>query len=468
MDLQPINYLSQVGDPFEQAVQGFKLGAGIADVQQKQAVIQQAQEQAQLAAQEQSRFFSNPKPTMRDALQFASTLPKDRADAMRPYIENFSKEQQQNGLKQYGQILSALQANPETGINLLRDAAIASANSGDKQEEALFSRIADAAEKPELGGVPAAFKSLVTLTAQLPGAKDMFETIDKAASTARSEAQAPFNLQEAENKAIESGVTAEFARPMAVAKLKQTRAEALSPSVRETIDYQNLTPEQKGTFQSLQVLKKPPAAVTNVNVNNKLNDTTSQELGKLVPDLYNQANAAATQLSDIPRYRKALAEAVTGPLAEQRLTTLKVANALGFSGEKAINSSRELIQGLSEMALNSRSALAGQGAITDNEQKVLAKARSGDINFTKGELDVVFDVAERAAKAQRKKSESLLKTASGVSPSANMFLQNLTPLPQDSTLATSQSVTVNGKTYSKPTGFTDEKWAQYKSAMGVK
>jgi hypothetical protein len=62
----------------------------MAELQQKQALLAQQQQQQQLAAQEQARFFAKPNPTMRDALQFASVLPKDRADALRPYIENFS------------------------------------------------------------------------------------------------------------------------------------------------------------------------------------------------------------------------------------------------------------------------------------------------------------------------------------------------------------------------------------------
>jgi len=255
----------------------------------------------------------------------------------------------------------------------------------------------------------------------------MYETFVKGMETADATAQAPIKLAEAEAKAIQEGVKAEFARPVAMAELAKTKAETLAPTVRESIDFANLKPEQQATFQALQILKKPPAAVTNVNVSN-VDKTAAAELGKLVPDLYNQANSAASQLTELPRYQAALDAAITGPFAEQRLSTARVASALGFTGDKAVNATREVIQGLSEMALKSRTMLTGQGQITEGEQKLLIKARSGDIDFTKGELKTIFGVADRAAKAQYNQSRKLLESAAKQSPTAQMFLENMQPL----------------------------------------
>jgi hypothetical protein len=242
------------------------------------------------------------------------------------------------------------------------------------------------------------------------------------------EKREPATLAELENKAFDSGIAVEFARPKAEAELAKLKAERLAPSVQEALDYANLTPEQQKTFSSLQIAKKPAGAVTNVNVTN-LEKTAEGELGKLVPDLYNQANSAATQLTDLPRYRKALGIAITGPLANVRLDANRIGEALGFTGDKKINATRELIQGLSEMALKSRSMLTGQGAITDREQALLLQARSGDISFSKGELDIIFNVAERAANAQYTKSKKLLSSAATKSPTAQLFLDNVEALP---------------------------------------
>lgn len=428
--MEPINYLAQVADPFAASLKGYAATDAILNAEAKRAEAlrqqQLQQQQQQQLAQEQARFLANPNPTMRDAARFASLLSPEQSKAFLPYMEGISKEQQMGVLKSSGQILSALQANPQTGIKLLQDRAVAARNSGDEADATLFEQMAEAAADPKRGpGI--VFKSLAARTAGIPGAKEMFETIDKGLSTARAEAKAPMDLAEAEAKAIREGVKAEFARPMAIADLAKTKAETLAPSVRESIDFANLQPDQQKTFQALQILKKPPAAVTNVNVSN-VDKTAAAELGKLVPDLYNQANSAATQLSDLPRYKAALDAAITGPFAEQRLSTVRVASALGFTGDKAVNATREVIQGLSEMALKSRTMLTGQGQITEGEQKLLIKARSGDIDFTKGELKTIFDVSDRAAKAQYNQSRKLLESAAKQSPTAQMFLENMQPL----------------------------------------
>lgn len=432
--MEPINYLAQVADPFAASLKGYAATDAILNAEAKRAEAVRLQElqqqQQQQLTQERARFFTNPNPTMRDAARFASLMTPEQSKAFQPFMEGISKEQQQGFLKTSGKLLSMMQFNPEMAAKEMNTLAVASRNSGDEADASLYEQMAQAAVKP--GGKASVFISLASRASAIPGAKEMFEAYDKASSTARAEAKAPMDLAEAEAKAIQEGVKAEFARPMAIADLAKTKAETIAPAVRESIDFANLTPEQQKTFQSLQILKKPPAAVTNVNVSN-VDKTAAAELGKLVPDLYNQANSAATQLSDLPRYKAALDAAITGPFAEQRLSTARVASALGFTGDKAVNATREVIQGLSEMALKSRTMLTGQGQITEGEQKLLIKARSGDIDFTKGELKTIFDVADRAAKAQYNQSRKLLESAAKQSPTAQMFLENMQPLATQET-----------------------------------
>jgi len=218
--MEPINYLAQVADPFAQATQGLKLGAGMADLQRQQEARAAQQQQAQLAAQEQARFFANPKPTMRDAARFASLLSPEQSKAFLPYMEGITKEQQQNTLKSTGQLLSALQVNPEVGIARLRESALAARNSGDEEDAALFEQYAEAAADPQRG--PAVvFKALAARTAGIPGAKEFFENIDKSASTARAEAKAPAELTEAQAKAQSAAVAAKFAESNAVKDLER-------------------------------------------------------------------------------------------------------------------------------------------------------------------------------------------------------------------------------------------------------
>lgn len=211
--MQPINYLTQVADPFAQAAQGYKLGATIVDVEAKRAEAarqQQAmQQQQQQLAQEQARFFANPKPTMRDAARFASLLSPEQANAFRPYMEGITKEQQQGTLRRTGQLLSSLQLNPTIAVDRLKQEAEAARNSGDAEEAALFDRLAAAAADPAQGP-SVAFKALVQSASAIPGAKEMFETIDKGMGTAREEALAPSKLTQAQQEAKEATSKAEI------------------------------------------------------------------------------------------------------------------------------------------------------------------------------------------------------------------------------------------------------------------
>ena len=411
----PINYAVDVQSPFEAALGGFKVGANIAQMQAQQA---EAERKQRFTTGLQS-FFANPNRKYEDLEPVLAFADKQQFDALQAIGKNMGERKLESSKALTGKLLSALEYDPPVARQLLETSIEAEPDPTQKQAYQSALKMLDtspkkAAEMLELVGAGAF-------------GKDWYDSITKVREQRRIETEAPAKLAELEAKAVEAGVKAEFARPVAMAELAKTKAETLAPSVRETIDFQNLTPSQQQTFQSLQILKKPPAAVTNVNVSN-VDKTAAAELGKLVPDLYNQANSAATQLSDLPRYQAALDNAITGPFAEQRLSTARVASALGFTGDKAVNATREVIQGLSEMALKSRTMLTGQGQITEGEQKLLIKARSGDINFTKGELKTIFGVADRAAKAQYNQSRKLLESAAKQSPTAQMFLENMQPL----------------------------------------
>jgi hypothetical protein len=411
----PINYAVDVQSPFEAALSGFKIGAAGAEMQAQA----QAREQKQQFQTGLNTFFKNPNRTYEDLEKLLPFADKQQFEALTKVGEGMEKRKLDTAKRFSAQTLLALESDPPVAKTMLQEAF--EAETDPNQKRALEAYIKTIDINPQKAA------ELIELTGAATFGKDWYQGIRDAREERRKTVKAPLELAELEAKALEAGVKAEFARPMAVAELAKTKAETIAPSVRESIDFANLQPEQQKTFQALQILKKPPAAVTNVNVQN-IDKSAAAELGKLVPDLYNQANSAATQLSDLPRYQAALDNAITGPFAEQRLSTARVANALGFTGDKAVNATREVIQGLSEMALKSRTMLTGQGQITEGEQKLLLKARSGDIDFTKGELKTIFGVADRAAKAQYNQSRKLLESAAKQSPTAQMFLENMQPL----------------------------------------
>jgi len=58
-------------------------------------------------------------------------------------------------------------------------------------------------------------------------------------------------------------------------------------------------------------------------------------------------------------------------------------------------------------------------------------------------LDIIFNVAERAANAQYTKSKKLLSSAASKSPTAQMFLDNVEALPSAPPAANQRNVTVD-------------------------
>jgi len=420
----PVNYLAALPQ-VDLGQQFAAFGQALAQRQEREAALNARK---QYAADLQSTLDN---PTQKAWSTLIAKYPSQR-EAFKDARESFGKEQLKNEFNAGAKISAAFEnGNIEVVKSLVQQAVDARNNSG--EDAGIYEQVLDALNSGNIKGAQARANMALSLLDP-----DKFQKMVDAQGAA---AAAPFALTKAEAeskealataklKAIEAGVAEEFAEPMARATLAKTKAETLAPSVRESIDFANLEPGQQATFQALQILKKPPAAVTNVNVSN-IDKSASAELGKLLPDLYNQANSAASQLAEIPRYIKALDSAITGPLAEERLAAAKVANIFGFTGTKAINATREVIQGLSEMALKARTMLTGQGQITEYEQKLLIKAKSADITFTKGELQTILGVADRAAKAKYNQSRKLLESASKVSPAAKMFLENTQPIETD-------------------------------------
>jgi hypothetical protein len=289
--MQPINYLQQVADPFAETLQGVKIGAGMADLEAQRALVARQQQQQQLAAQEQARFFSNPNPTMRDAARFASVLTPEQSKAFLPFMEGISKEQQQGTLKSTGQLLSALQTNPQTAIKLMQERAVAARNSGDIEDATLFEQMAEAAADPQRGpGV--VFKSLAVRTAGIPGSKEMFETIDKSLGTARAEAQAPAELQ----KKIADANAAVADAEKKVAEAKDTPARLVAEQEKRVADANKAKVEAQ--FAG-------PLAQANLNLNaaqiKNINSEIGNRAARLNLDTQTMQVTVAEKLSNIQK-----------------------------------------------------------------------------------------------------------------------------------------------------------------------
>jgi hypothetical protein len=235
----PANYAVDVQSPFESALGGFKIGAGIAEVQaarQKRELEIAALAQAQQRQTELQNLYSNPNATRLDFDKVAAFLPKDQADRVIKGFEAQTAEQQQDtlstGAKAYAAITSG---NLDAARSLLLQKAEGLRNSGREKEAATFDDYSNMIALNPTG----ARANIGILMATLPGGKEFLDNADKALSTIRAEAEAPSKLSEQKAKAALAVQVAENAvatAPDDVAKAKAQREFEQAKAAKEAVD----------------------------------------------------------------------------------------------------------------------------------------------------------------------------------------------------------------------------------------
>jgi len=228
----PIDYSLNVKSPFEAAVQGYGIGANMAQMQaqreatmaqrdamQAKADAERAEAQRQAEARDATKaLFSNPNPTAQDFVRVASMLPEKEAASMRANWDLMNKDKQENTLKFSGQVLSAFNSgSPQVGVQLLKDRAEAERNAGQEDQAKAYDTWAQIAE----ANPQAAMKSMGIMVAQVPGGDKVIESVTKIGQESRAEAKAPAELKEAIAKADKAATAAKFAEAEIVMNLEK-------------------------------------------------------------------------------------------------------------------------------------------------------------------------------------------------------------------------------------------------------
>lgn len=171
-------------------------------------------------------------------------------------------------------------------------------------------------------------------------------------------------------------------------------------------------------------LNKAKAGKTNVTVNagNTLGTSLAGGVGDILKASQGTASGALQTIDTANQIKTAIdsGKVMAGPT-----TSWKMAAGQLFGGDQeTLNQTRATIQGLAKLSLAGRSALKGQGQISDFEGKLLQRATSGDIDsMTVGEIRTITDIAERAARAQIKNHGATLSRVTKTLPPdmANML-----------------------------------------------
>lgn len=181
-------------------------------------------------------------------------------------------------------------------------------------------------------------------------------------------------------------------------------------ALQELEAYMAMTPDQKTAFEKLQKIKSPG---TTVSVNTPVAKSLAGPVGQRAEASLAKAEGAVGMMESANAVREALntGNVIAGPLAGARTKFAQVLDLAGAGDKEKLVATRNAIQGLATLTLESRAELKGQGQVTENEQKLLERARSGNIeDMTITELQQVVNTSQRLANRLWSNHQTLLKT----------------------------------------------------------
>lgn len=153
---------------------------------------------------------------------------------------------------------------------------------------------------------------------------------------------------------------------------------------------------------------------TNVSVS--MDKGVAAQVGPMLKDERIQAQGSALQIDAADRVVNAVdtGKIIAGPTATPQLKLAQLGSVLGITGkstEETISNTRQAIRGMSELTLQGRKSMRGEGAITESEGKLAERAFSGDIDsLTPSEIKQIANASKRAAEFSLGEYNRKLKT----------------------------------------------------------
>ena len=153
------------------------------------------------------------------------------------------------------------------------------------------------------------------------------------------------------------------------------------------------------------------------SVVNQVGASLAGQAGDLFKESKATAIGAYNAITSADKILNSTNKAVTGPLANARLTGLQIADTLGVAGKgekEKIAATREVLQETGKLAL--AAPPKGQGQVSNYERDLYQRAASGDINFTPTELNLIARRAREAGQYQIQQHNQLLQTGAEIGP----------------------------------------------------
>ena len=153
------------------------------------------------------------------------------------------------------------------------------------------------------------------------------------------------------------------------------------------------------------------------SVVNQVGASLAGQAGDLFKESKATAIGAYNAITSADKILNSTNKAVTGPLANARLTGLQIADTLGIAGKgekEKIAATREILQETGKLAL--AAPPKGQGQVSNYERDLYQRAASGDINFTPTELNLIAKRARETGLYQIQQHNQLLQTGAEIGP----------------------------------------------------
>lgn len=434
----PINYSVDVQSPFEAALGGMKMGAGIAEMQAKREALQAAQQ----AQTELKTLFTNPNATAADYARATAFLPKDQADSVRKSFDMLNAEQQQNSLRNAAQVYSAVKSGQiDIAKNLLKEQAAAQRNAGREQEAKASEHSLQLIELNPTG----AQTIIGLMTAGLPGGKELLENVDKTLSTSRAEEKQPYELVKLSSEAIIKEQEAKFAPEKFLTDMNLTKeqinqakaaaANSRAAAAKSGAEAKRAEAEANQILSGIIPAEKRPEMETKFR--KEYNDQTKpyQEVKSAYGRVLSSEDNAVGDLSLIFGYMKMLDP---GSVVRE--------------GEFA---TAQNAAGVPERVMNIYNKVASGERLNKSQREAF-----------KGQAKGLYNSALEGEKTVRTGLERISK-GYGLN-TANIFYSPTEQAPAGAPPAqASNSVTVGGQTYTRPANFTDAQWSAYKQSVGA-
>jgi len=505
----PINYAVDVQSPFEAALGGFRIGAAGAEAQARALEREDARiarEQAR-AAQEQARlaqeqyqtglnsFFAKPpdERTFDELQRLMVGGNKQQFDALKLIGESMSADKLNSSKRFTSQVLLAFEANPETAKTLLQDRI--NAETDPAQKRAFQDILTIANQKPEQAA------QLVESLGAVTFGEDWYKGITKVREERRTAAREPVAQREAIAKANAAEANAQMRILEAATYQDRLNAEQdLRVAQAQKAEVESRIAQATQRFKiseanSIAAIKAAEARFAPEKFGLEIGLTRAQiEASKAAR---RASDAAATESGEKAKRAQAEASQIAAgiipiekrPEAETKFRKeyndqtkpfQEVKSAYGrvLSSEDTAVGDLSLIFGYMKMLDPGSVVREGEFATAQNAtgvperiQNIYNKVVSGERlnasqrNSFKGQAKKLYESAGEQETVVRQGLERIAK-GYGLN-TGNIFYTPVEVAPTGRSSTPANTVTVGGRTYTRPANFTDAQWNSYKQSVGA-